>query len=479
MKNDFISPRFTEASYKGQDVVHFGIRIPLGMEPAEALKKFSRRTQRILDHGVEPGVRFVDLEEKHLDGLRNMWFDPKDETFPATMDGHTGIVAIDADGVIVGGAIWAESGNQLFLHQLVSGEWGKKHQIPTHLVWQSVVKYHKKYYALDIGVSYNPKRYEFFKNFEVETYPIILKAPLERPLIRMTPFKSYERMAEELNEVQSDTPSKIIDNATYFPRASYALYALLKHLKLEPQDTVLIVKTFGSKYVPACVTQQIEKVCNWKLHNYNTWDPSEVKMVLVIHEFGLPMKQFLGMLTQFKNAGVPIVEDCAWRQNNVLDSDYQIYSMSKLLPVNYGGLLLGVKMTDEYLWSIGCFDFVKRNLFLGSRNRMVELGKRERNWKQYHKYVVDDGMTPDDCYKYEEVIKNKEWVPTIYLQRFKDDAEADAIVARLEEFGIQAMRYHGEPVVGLPIHEQSEGDVEYMFAVVRGYFNLCRDYGKK
>src|SRR3990167_6121514 len=103
-----------------------------------------------------------------------MWFDQKDDTFPTTMDGHTGIVAINSSLVVVAGAIWAESGNQLFLHQLVADDYGKR--------------YHDKYHALDIGVSYNPKRYEFFKNFEVETYPIILKKPFYVPVIRFSPF---------------------------------------------------------------------------------------------------------------------------------------------------------------------------------------------------------------------------------------------------------------------------------------------------
>src|SRR3990167_6378344 len=160
MKNDVVSPRFSEQSYKGQDIVHYGIRVPLGMKPAEALKKFSRRSQRIIEKGPTSTV-FIDLEEKHLEALRNMWFDPKDDTFPTTMDGHTGIVAINSSLNVVAGAIWAESGNQLFLHQLVADDYGKSHQLPTLLIWESVKKYYGKYHALDIGVSYNPKRYEF------------------------------------------------------------------------------------------------------------------------------------------------------------------------------------------------------------------------------------------------------------------------------------------------------------------------------
>jgi hypothetical protein len=93
-------------------------------------------------------------------------------------------------------------------------------------------------------------------------------------------------------------------------------------------------------------------------------------------------------------------------------------------------------------------------------------------WQNRHAEVVrriEVGWKPSDGY-----------LSTVYLQKFKDDTEADAIVARLEEFGIQAGRYWGEPVVYLPIHQSiTTEEIEYMFAVVRGYFNLCRDYGKK
>jgi hypothetical protein len=174
-----VNPYFTEDSYKGQDIVHYGVRIPLNIPLEEILRKFSPNTRRMARRKLE--VR--DVTEEDLPRLRSMWFDPNDPTFPSDLSNHMGLIAKH------GGVLWKPSGKNLFMHQLIADEEGKKLGVPTQLIWESVKKFHGKHHSLDIGVSYNPKRYAFFKNFAVETYPIILKKPFYVPVIRFSPFK--------------------------------------------------------------------------------------------------------------------------------------------------------------------------------------------------------------------------------------------------------------------------------------------------
>lgn len=487
MRNSVICPLFEEQSYKGQDIVNYGIKIPLGTMSNDAIfKRFSRNAGRIIEK-QPAGLIFQPLEDKHLPMLRELWFDPQDKTFPDTLGtDHFGLVAImagkDAEDhdMLLGGIIWADVGNRTaFLHQLVSGEHGKKLGIPTHLIWQSVLSYNREDRSidmLDIGVSYNPARYKFFENFKVETYPIILKKPFYVPIIRLTPF----RRIEELRETREDFDWKE-HKATFFPRGSYALYGGLKHIGVTHGDKVGIVKTFPTHFISGCVTGAIEKTgASWQ--NWpNERDLKDLKALVVVHEFGVAANSMtvLSMVHQCKELGIPVIEDCAWSDKKILqNADYSVFSLQKILPVNYGGILMGVHLDDDFMWKIGCLDAFKRERAYFEEEEDAGEPRRRDLWHLYHRLVTENGMTPDGLCDWEDRA-SAEWMPTVYMQSFASDEEANAIVARLEEFGIQAGRYWGTNSVYLPIHQSmTDEEVRYMFAVVRGYFNLCRDYGK-
>lgn len=478
MRNPAISPRFDgTAPYKGQDVVHRGVRIPLqGYMPLDLLIKFDKSAQQRIKLSAQDdsGIKYMDMVDDHLFVLRKMWFDPSDDTFPNSMQGHEGITAFHG-GVIVGGIIWTPEGKNLFMHQLVSNAAGKDLAVPTLLIWQSVVKFcGKEYNALDVGVSYNPKRYAFFKQFAVETYPIILKPPAIMPVIRLTPFRGFVGLKEKEDPMPEEAKGRI----TVLPRAAYALYAALKHIGVGPGDQVCIVKTFGSKFISKCVTDIIEKTgATWGLR---VLDNS--KAVVAIHEFGVPIFQEpdLDIVSIARNHKIPIIEDCAWRSTPVwASSEYCVFSASKLYPMNYGGMLLGVEIPDDKLWEWGILDTFKRDRIGYEFDHDLGEHRREENWMRYHELAKADGMMLDDCYDYEKAVNEGKWTPTMYLQKFKSEDEAELIVKRLEDFGIEAGRYWGEPLVYLPIHQgMTEAEVEYMFAVVKGFFNPCNAYGK-
>jgi hypothetical protein len=480
MRNPVISPFFEEDAYQGKDVVHEGIRIPLkGYYPLDLLVRFSRNAQRIIKLPAqdETGIKYREMTQDDIPMLRSMWFDPSDPTFPATMGGHVGITAT-LQGSVIGAAVWAKQGANLFLHQLISGSEGKELQLPTLLLWQSVLAYIGQYHSLDIGVSYNPKRYQFFRNFAVETYPIILRKPFYVPVIRMSPFKGFRPLADKPKAPFDGRKEK----TTFLPRGNYALYAALKHAGVGPSDKVCIIKTFDTPFVSGCVTSTIEKTgASWQLRSIDQGLPGyrQTKAVVALHEFGVPIFDDgdFEMLGIAREMGLPIIEDCAWRDDRVFDfSDYAVYSMQKMLDLNYGGFLVGAHIDDDTLWSWGCLDTTKRERLSWERYRDVGVEQRVRNWKAYDILVRQDGMTPDNRIDWAGAIVDS-WIPTVYMQRFESDEVANAIVDRLEEFGIQAGRYWPEPVVYLPIHQNmTEEDVKYIFAVVRGYFNLCRDY---
>lgn len=479
--SDIVNPRFEEPEYKGQDVVHEGIRIPLQVPLDEILTGFDKTALQFCQENSLHKYIFEPLQDKHLKYLRAMWFDPEDKTFPDEVGDRIGWTCRRVrDGVLLGGIILSPAGKNLFLHQLVASDTGKQAGAPTRLIWHAVRQLRgKEWHSIDVGVSYNPKRYAFFKHFAVETYPVILKKPFYVPVLRLSPFRSFLDAWDSDNSQHAGwSPEAPFTLAT---RGSYALLALLKHLGLGYADDVTIVKTFGSNYITKCVTNTIEKVAGaWQLRNLT----ASTKVVLAIHEFGIPVYQDrdMSILEEARSKHLPIIEDCAWRTSKVFDfSDYQIYSFQKMFNINYGGAIAGVEIPDEKMWEYGCHDFVKKGKLLEELpSRGDDIDIRIRNWKHFDDLVRADGMEPDDCYKYREAIDNNIWSPTVYLLKVKDEQESVALVDRLREFGVQAGVYWGEPVVFLPIHgNMSLKEVEYMFAVVKGYYNLCHDYGSK
>lgn len=288
-------------------------------------------------------------------------------------------------------------------------------------------------------------------------------------MIRLAPFRAF-------TEGEADNKSEIRENYTFFPRASYALYAALKHIGGDGE--VVIVKTHSGDFVSGCVTSAIEgSGSKWRMRGWT--DEKKVKAVIAVHEFGVPVyrKQDLEIIDWAVKNKVPVIEDCAWMWRKVFkESQYAVFSLQKMFNVNYGGLLQGVQLSDEKLWEWGVLDTVKRDLFLAGN--AWHLGREERisNWNYYHSLVKADGMMPDS-YEYEKDMNEGIWLPTIYMQEFETEEIADAIIKRLEEFGIQAGRYWGTNKVYLPIHQyMSLEEVQYMFAVVKGYFNLCHGY---
>ena len=63
--------------------------------------------------------------------------------------------------------------------------------------------------------------------------------------------------------------------------------------------------------------------------------------------------------------------------------------------INYGGMLYGVKLDKEFLWSIGVYDFVKRERIWWEPKRYEGADKRIKNWEYYDSLVRADGIQPD------------------------------------------------------------------------------------
>jgi hypothetical protein len=150
-----------------------------------------------------------------------------------------------------------------------------------------------------------------------------------------------ERVAESRLEEHLGRPGTL----TFSGR--HALALVLADAGLGPDDTVTILTTTGNSYVSGCVTHTIGRLCHWSMKI----EPS-TRLIVVIHEWGIPYSKVDALL----ELGIPVAEDCAYAFASTgngkqvgREGKYAIFSLPKFFPINYGGVVCGVRSRVDML----------------------------------------------------------------------------------------------------------------------------------
>jgi dTDP-4-amino-4,6-dideoxygalactose transaminase len=259
----------------------------------------------------------------------------------------------------------------------------------------------------------------------------------------------------------------------------HALLVLLKHLKLNKSDTITIKKTWDNTFVSRCVTNVVDEVCQWSFD----WKTS-TKAVLYIHEFGYSSNNLFDIKEECNKRNIPLIEDCAWVIDSLVSDkervgeigNYVIYSLPKILPVQYGGILVGARLSDTELWTdYSVLDFYKREIMMSTVSlylKSLEKTNKKRgvNWKYLSNQFIRDG--------YEiEPLSHTETAPGALLLYLDSEEQMQELFSRYTNFGIETGRYYPENALYLPIHQNlNRKHLDYIYSVFRGYLNLCKDY---
>ncbi len=474
--------------YHGKDVLHEGCLLKL--DPEFSWDRISGKIRNKIRKAqtLNAEIKRVNGTAKEIEQFRTIWFDASDETLPKKLEADEVMYMTYLDGKLVGGLILTPSSpTVLYMHNLGSSEEGKRQNIPALTLWHAVEDLKDtKWEYIDVGVSFRPTLYTFFKNWQTVSYPIIFNPPFLKPDIRLTPFSGTEIPAYHKDaspDAHRIAKQYFGDNYTILPRAINCILAVLQHIGVKETDSVAVYKTFmDNDYVSGCVTHPIEKFC--KATNKIE---KNTKAVIVIHEFGYPYADTVKLKAECKKHGIPLIEDCAWAYGSKIDGkhaigevgDYAIYSLPKFLPLPFGAVLKGLTISDEQNWNeYRMLDYFKRELvytklqeYLPGLNEANE--KRRKNWQRLADLFQQDGfkvMTPlpDDVFP---------GVILIELEGFQDAFD------RYASFGVETGRYYQTKSLFLPVHQNlSKGQVDYIYGVFRGKLNLSSNYqrgGKK
>jgi hypothetical protein len=372
----------------------------------------------------------------------------------------------------VAGILMAEVGDKLFMLCHASTPQAKKENIPSLLLWHMVEEFAgKQFRHIDVGASYRPSLQSFFTGWRTQGYPMIMRAPELKPLLMLTPFDSQAMEVPILPEAQNLVTKHLEKKFegkpfTFFPRAMYAIFTLIKYLKddgkIPDGSNVTVLTTTETHYVSSCVSSAIEQTCPMtRALNDKTG------AIFAIHEFGFPHPRIAELRKEADRRGIPLIEDCAygWNTQGIGHlGDYVIYSLTKAFPLQFGGYLVGRHFTPEELWNgYGCSDegkreFTEKRLAYWLQREEESMEKRRENYRWYKNlfgadrtfFPLADGIEPG-----------------AFGVRMETEEKMIEAADFVRAFGIEIANFWKNSAMMLPVHQRlSPAHLEYIAGAV-------------
>ncbi len=177
------------AGYISKDFIHYGCG--LLTDPATVIKKVPYSVRKNIKKAEKSGivVRKAEGSPADINILRNMWYDPADPNIPVALKASDFMFIAENEGLPVGICVLLPVGRHLFLNNLAGNARGKQMRVQDYLLWHCVNYFaDSEYDYIDVGVSYRPSLYNFFKKWQTFTYPIIFNKPKIHLPINLNPF---------------------------------------------------------------------------------------------------------------------------------------------------------------------------------------------------------------------------------------------------------------------------------------------------
>jgi dTDP-4-amino-4,6-dideoxygalactose transaminase len=177
----------------------------------------------------------------------------------------------------------------------------------------------------------------------------------------------------------------------------------------------------------------------------------------------------------------PLIEDC--RDALIPDASqnkpgsfgkFSVFDFSRWLPVPFGAALVGQYFDDRYIWNnFHCLDVAKRNrtregLQIHWPRMMDYQARREHNQRKLKTLFGLTGM---------HLQIEDQAAPCCYVFRSEEPYSVQSIHERLAKFGVTTELDVNEKLIAIPCHPKlGDGQLEYVFAAVRGMINPCHTY---
>jgi hypothetical protein len=294
-------------------------------------------------------------------------------------------------------------------------------------------------------------------------------APYYIPLIRLVPITNQiTNKTSNLKQGVIALRNHFGEQITVVPRGTHGLQLLLSGSDLSKSDEIAVITTFGNHYLSGCVSAVVEQYAQLKRRV-----TKKTRLVIAVNEWGIRSYRFDILARQCSEQKIPLVEDsCLSMPHNdptihdqYPELDYKcLFSFTKVFPMQFGGLIVGVKYPRKVLEEFGIFDSHKTNIILSSLgdylpNLTKINSKRRQNWQYLHKRFI--------AKKYGSFFElRKQDVPFLYMLQLKPGAKLKKIKKTINQFGIDCAPYWKNNAIGLPCHQElNEEHLQYIYAV--------------
>ncbi len=277
--------------------------------------------------------------------------------------------------------------------------------------------------------------------------------------IPISPFQ-YTDLGRADREVEEEAAEAMLQNHLGRPFAltssgREALALALDDAGLGRDDTVTILTSTGNPYVSGCVTRTIERVCRWSMKL-----ESSTRLIVVIHDFGIPYAR----MDELLKTGIPVLEDCAYAFASCSggrrvgrDGKYAIYSLPKFLPINYGGVVCGIKrrpgMLREHRETI-------LNVVGSELPRLSTICEaRLKSWHYLESRFAEIGCPP-------ALPLESGTVPGVFMFQPTPGVIPENIKRAYQKHGVEASVFYPRHAVFVPCHQNlTPAAMDYMVAV--------------
>lgn len=457
--------------YVGKDIVTRGALLHLNRDIA--WKELRSRAKQGIRKAQNAGIRVI--ESRDLSLMAKLWYDPETLTPALEPDQKLYLAYVGAE--LVGGIIVTPvTPNTLFYHYGGTNDKGREIEANAYLFWHVVTEFENSDFEyLDVGVSFRHDLQHYFQKYCTKPYPILFRPPPDeaKPRIRIEPFSADDLDAPEEQVIAINTALTEFFEAefTYMPSYPFALQSAIRAAGVPRGSTIGVWSSVGERsYV------------DWLNSAYgDQWRFEERPVVcsarIVCHRWGYvcPEAESLSLLNE------PLIEDCrdALLVPNGVSrcgsfGKFSVFDFARWLPLPFGAVLVGEYFPDKVVWdNFHCLDVTKRNrvregLQIHWRRRETELDRRMSNLRAASKLFALTGMhspLPDQT------------APACYLFSSAEPYSVRAIHERLASFGVHAEFDENESLLALPCHARlGQGQLEYMFAAIRGMINPCYTY---
>jgi len=246
-----------------------------------------------------------------------------------------------------------------------------------------------------------------------------------------------------------------------------SLEIVLRKYKLNREDVITIITTSNNYYISSCVTNEIEKVCNW-----NREVIAATKLILVIHEFGYPHPN----MQSIESFGIPIIEDSCTaffsqdiNRNVGKYGEYSFYSLPKFFPMQLGGILVSNnnEVLGNYLNSDEELAYITNSLshYLNDLDSILE--KRRFNFEfsldLFRQLGFEERFNSNsDVFPYSLLLKNNSIIKN--LDEFKQ---------YLTSNGVQNSTFYGEDAFFIPMHQGlSTKEINFIYGLIEHYIQV-------